>query len=293
MNVAILGASGYIGQNLINKLINETNHKILALSTRAEDIQISHERLDKYNVDVFDTQRLERCLTKCDVVFYLIHMMGQKSADFEKEEILAAESFCKAAKKSNIKRVIYLGGLGNETDKLSKHLLSRHKTGEIIRQNISLSIEFRASMIIGKGSVSYDIISNLVNKFPLLILPKWFQTFTQPIGLIDALTYLISAIDIKLNHSEIVEIGGPEKLSYKALMSRYAKWKRKTVFFITLPIVPFGVATWWLNLFISKKQAKIGIAMVESLANPMLVTNNRAKQLFPTIKPKPLEAVFT
>jgi uncharacterized protein YbjT (DUF2867 family) len=182
--------------------------------------------------------------------------------------------------------------LGNENDSLSKHIISRQNTGKIIRQHLPQSIEFGASMIIGHGSVSYDIITNIVNKLPILILPKWFATLTQPIGLNDALAYLIEALDIKINQNEIVEIGGPEYLSYTSLMKRYAAWIGKKVIFIQLPIIPFGISAWWLSLFISEQKAKIGIAMVESLANPMLVTNKRAEQLFPAIKPKSLEEVF-
>jgi uncharacterized protein YbjT (DUF2867 family) len=292
MIIAVVGASGYIGQNLIKELLKQTKNTIIAISTTAEAIKIYNSRLEKHNVDVFDTLQLSNSLKQCDMAYYLIHMMGKKDPDFANAETLAAESFCKAAKKSNIKRVIYLGGLGNDNDSLSKHIISRHNTGKIIRQHFPQSIEFRASMVIGYGSVSYDIIANIVNKLPILILPKWFGTLTQPIGLNDALAYLIEALDVKINRNEIVEIGGPEYLSYTSLMKRYAAWSGKKVIFIQLPIIPFAIDTWWLSLFISKRKAKIGIAMVESLANPMLVTNKRAEQLFPAIKPKLLEEVF-
>jgi uncharacterized protein YbjT (DUF2867 family) len=292
MKIAVLGASGYIGQNLIRHLLANTNHSILALSTNTEKIKIENSNLTKINVNVFDAKQIKKYLSDCEIAFYLIHMMGQEHDDFEKAEISAAKSFCKSLNESKVKRVIYLGGLGKDTDKLSKHLLSRHKTGQIIRQSFPQSIEFRASMIIGRGSVSYDIITNLVDKMPVLVLPKLFYTLTQPIGLADTLSYLTLAIKININQSEIVEIGGPNRLSYIELMKRYANWKKKKLFFITLPIVPYGVSAWWLNFFVPKSQAKIGISMVESLANPMLVNNNRAKELFPLIKPKNIEQVF-
>lgn len=292
MVIAILGASGYIGQNLIKQLLRLTHHNIIALSPHAETITIQNPRLTKFNVDIVDTLKLKKYLKSCDVVYYLVHMMGQNNPDFTEAENLAVESFCQAVKESAIKRVIYLGGLGDDETRLSKHLTSRHHTGEIIRKNLLQSIEFRASIIIGKGSVSYDIISNLVNKLPILVLPKWFATLVQPIGLEDTISYLISGIILKTDRHEIIEIGGPEHLSYESLMKRYAIWKGKKVFIIRLPVMPFAVATWWLNLFVSKRQAKIGIAMVESLANEMIVTNDRAKQLFPQITPKPLEDVF-
>jgi uncharacterized protein YbjT (DUF2867 family) len=219
-------------------------------------------------------------------------MMNQNTPDFADAESKSAESFCEAVKNSKITRVVYLGGLGSDHVKLSKHLKSRHHTGEILRANLPLVIEFRASIVIGKGGLSYDIIVRLINKLPILILPKWTSTFTQPIGLDDALAYLISALSVKINQHEIIEIGGPEKLSYENLLKRYAKWKKKRVLIIRVPIIPISIAGWWFNIFTTKKEAKVGRILVDSLANTMIVTNNNARKLFPHISPKPLEEVF-
>jgi uncharacterized protein YbjT (DUF2867 family) len=155
-----------------------------------------------------------------------------------------------------------------------------------------LVLEFRASMVIGKGSISYDIIANLVHKLPVLTLPTWSKTMTQPIGLNDALEYLTQAAEVSLTKHEIVEIGGPEVISYKELMQRYAAWKKTKAVFIDMPVIPLSIAAWWLNLFTPRRHAKVGRAMVESLANPMIVTNDRAKELFPDVQPKTLEEVF-
>ena len=292
MNIAVIGSSGYIGQNLIKLLLSQTNHTIFALSPNAEQIIFKHERLYTHNVDVFDTVKLSKYLKNCDAAYYLIHMMSQKKLDFAVAETKAAESFCAAAINSNIKRVIYLGGLGNDNEKLSKHLASRHKTGEILKQGFPQLIEFRASMVIGHGSISYDIITNLIHKLPILTLPKWAKTLTQPIGLNDALAYLIAALELGLKESLIIEIGGPEQLSYGDLMKRYAAWKNKKMIIIKLHIIPVSVAAWWLNLFTPATHAKVGQIMVESLSSPMVVTNDKARQLFPDIHPKNLELVF-
>ncbi|MDQ3065328.1 MAG: NAD(P)H-binding protein, partial [bacterium] len=182
MKIAILGANGYIGHNLIQRLINKTPHTIVALSPNAETMQFSHSRLAKHNVNVFDTEVLKLYMKDCDIAYYLIHMMAQKKLDFAEAETSAAESFCEAIVSTNVKKVIYLGGLGNDYEKLSKHLASRHKTGEILRSGPAQVIEFRASMVVGRGSISYDIIANLVHKLPILTLPKWAKTLTQPIG---------------------------------------------------------------------------------------------------------------
>lgn len=292
MNIAILGASGYIGHNLIERLITETNHSIVALSPHAESIPIEHIRLVKHNVDVFDTEHLSLYLKNCDAAYYLIHMMSQKQFDFAQSESMAAESFCTAAANSNIKRVIYLGGLGSNNKKLSKHLISRHKTGEILKQHLPQIIELRASMVVGHGSISYDIVTNLINKLPILTLPKWAKTLTQPIGIIDANSYLLAALDLRTKEHEIIEIGGPEQLSYGDLVKRYAAWKNKKMIIIKLHIIPISIAAWWLNLFTPKTHAKVGRIMVESLSSPMIVTDNRSEELFPSIHPKKLDEVF-
>ena len=292
MNIAVIGANGYIGHSLIERLLAETDHSIVALSPSSESMSYNHERLTKYNVDVFDTEKLHRHLEKCDEAYYLIHMMAQKKIDFAEAESKAAESFCAAAISSNIRRVIYLGGLGNDSDKLSKHLASRHKTGEILRNRLPQVIEFRASMVIGNGSISYDIVTNLFHKLPILTLPKWAQTLTQPIGLHDAISYLIAALGLVTKDNQIVEIGGPEQLSYVDLMKRYALWENKKMIIVKLHLIPASVAAWWLNLFTPKTHAKVGRIMVDSLSNPMVVTNDKALKLFPNIHPQSLEEVF-
>jgi uncharacterized protein YbjT (DUF2867 family) len=292
MRIAVLGATGYIGHNLIKKLLDESRHQIVAIAPNIDRLGIDDVRVQKINGDVFDTPSLQESLTDCDVAYYLIHMMAQHKLDFAKAEAMAAESFAKAAQVAAVKRIIYLGGLGDDADKLSKHLASRHKTGEIMRMAHPLVLEFRASMVIGKGSISYDIIANLVHKLPVLTLPTWSKTMTQPIGLNDALEYLTQAAEVSLTKHEIVEIGGPEVISYKELMQRYAAWKKTKAVFIDMPVIPLSIAAWWLNLFTPRRHAKVGRAMVESLANPMIVTNDRAKELFPDVQPKTLEEVF-
>jgi uncharacterized protein YbjT (DUF2867 family) len=293
MKIAILGGSGYIGTNLIASLLEAPgSYELVSISAHATTAAFDSPRLSKVNFNILKDSNLADILEGCEVVFYLLHMMAQKDLDFVEAERISAEKFVQAAKVAKVRRVIYLGGLGNDNDALSRHLLSRHHTGEILRASLPEVIEFRASMVIGDGSISYDIIKSLVHKLPVLTIPRWAKTLTQPIGLGDAITYLMAAIKVPISKSEIVEIGGPEKISYKELMQRYAKWDKKKVILIYLPFIPLGISGWWLNLFTPKKHAKVGRTMVESLENPMIVTNNRAAELFPEIKPLPLEDSF-
>ena len=125
-----------------------------------------------------------------------------------------------------------------------------------------------------------------------MTLPKWSSTLTQPIGLNDALSYLIAALTLKTSEHQIIEIGGPDQLSYGDLMKRYAEWENKKMLIVKFYVIPTTIAAWWLNLFTPKIHAKVGRIMVDSLSNSMIVTNDLASELFPDIKPQSLEAVF-
>ena len=292
MKIAVIGGNGYIGRNFIDHFSKKTSHSVLSLSPNAEDTHYSSDSVTAKNCDIFDTPRVHELIKDCDIVYYLVHMMSQKKYDFAVAEERAAKSLVEAVDGTRVQRIIYLGGLGADADKLSKHLSSRHYTGEILRRSSALVIEFRASMVVGEGSISYDIITNLVHKLPVLTLPRWAKTLTQPIGLNDALLYLTQASDVSIDAHEIIEIGGPEKMSYEEFMRRYAEWNNSPVFLIHFPIIPVSVAAWWLNLFTPPKHAKVGRTMVESLANPMVVTTDRARTLFPGISPCKVEESF-
>ena len=171
MKIAIIGANGYIGRNLLNKLLEDSTNEIVAISQSAQSIPRNDRRLTKINQSVFDSN-LKVNLKDCDVVYYLVHMMSQNKMDYAEAERKAAEALNLALVDSKVKRIIYLGGLGNDNDSLSKHLKSRHTTGDILRTGNINVIELRASMVIGRGGISYEIIVNLVSKLPLSLL--WY-----------------------------------------------------------------------------------------------------------------------
>lgn len=291
MKIAILGASGFIGSNLIKILLKNTDFEIVAISRDVTKINDESPRLIKISCDIFDTRKLQRSLEGVDVLYFFLHMMAQKKQDYAVAEDKVAHIVGKTAENNGIKKIIFLGGLGRDSEKLSKHLKSRHHSGEVLRQYSVSVIEFRASMVIGQGSISYEIIKNLIHKLPILTVPKWSNTLTQPIGLQDVMLYLQAGISLP-DENEIIEIGGPEVMTYKKLMRKYSIFIHKKVILIDLPIIPVTVSAWWLNLFTPKNEAKVGRAMVESLANQMTVDSNRAKKLFPEIKTTKIEEHF-
>jgi uncharacterized protein YbjT (DUF2867 family) len=295
MIISIVGARGFLGSHLINHLLNTTNHTIRAISRNASSIElpvIALKRVQLINADVFDEDAMTQALIGTDVAYYFVHLMGQKDRDFYYQESIAADRFSASIITSGVKRIIYMGGLGNDNEVLSAHLESRHNTGTILREHCPLVLEFRASMIIGEGSISFDIIKNLVHKLPFMTLPRWSISLTQPIALADALDYLTQAAIVKLPNHQIVEIGGPEVVSYKELYRIYANWSGRHPFMIRIPFLPEWLGGWWLDLFTPRNHARIGRVMVHSMSNSMVVTHDHASQLFPKIHPKTIRAAL-
>lgn len=294
MNISIIGAGGFIGRNLITTLLETTSHSITAIDLHIESIIIPEQhrsRVTLVTASINDFDTLSKALSGSEVAYYLVHMMNSNQ-DFYDAESEAAHTAGKACKQVGVKKIIYLSGLGNDKEVLSQHLASRHNTGQILRSYCSCVIEFRASMVIGAGSISFEIVSSLIHRLPVLTLPRWASTRTQPIGLGDALNYLVAALDLPLTSHEVVEIGGPEKMSYQEFLIRYAAFINKKPLIIRIPFLPWRIAAWWLDLFTPKTAARVGRHMVESFKNEMIVTNDRAQKLFPTIVPKKVEESF-
>ena len=287
MTIAIVGASGFLGQRLIAYLLETTDYKIVALSRHATArITPVSDRLSVIDADVLDEEQMTEALFGVDVAYFFVHMMGQTNKDFYGQEAIAAHRFSAAVLTSGVKRVIFMGGLGDDHDQLSQHLLSRHNTGTVLRENLPLVIELRASMIIGRGSISFDIIQNLVHKLPFMTLPRWSVTLTQPIALHDTLEYLTAAATVNVAHHEIIEIGGPDVMSYRDLYVSYASAIGRHPTVVVVPILPEWLGGWWLNLFTPRGHARIGRIMVHSMSNKMVVTHARATQIFPNIHPE-------
>jgi uncharacterized protein YbjT (DUF2867 family) len=291
-NIAIIGASGFVGSNLCKKLLEETDWHITAISPNPDDLDINHERLSNVKGDVFATNTLAEQLAGVDVVYYFVHMMTA-GPNYDELEEKAAHSCGQAATEAGVERIVYMSGLGDDSDDLSKHLESRHNTGRVMREYDPTVIEFRASMIIGAGSISFQIIQNLVHKLPLLLLPPTTKTKTQPISLPDMLEYLHQAATVGIAEDTIVEVGGPDVFTYQELIEHYADWADNYTATIRLPYLPSFIAGLWLNLFNPSRSATVARAMVDSFKNEMIKTNDTAERLFPNIKPGPIEQSFS
>ncbi|MEX0934900.1 MAG: NAD(P)H-binding protein [Candidatus Paceibacterota bacterium] len=290
-HVSIVGASGFLGTNLITYLLEHTDWKITAISPDPEHVTIEDDRLINLEGDVFDTTALQEHISGSHVVYYFVHMMGADGDYFELEEE-ASRSMGRAAENARVGRIIDMSGLGKDTDNLSKHLASRHNAGRVLREFQTSVIEFRASMIVGEGSISFQIVKNLAEKLRILIMPITAETCTQPIGITDMLTYLHVAATVEIDGDKIVEVGGPEVVSYAELILMYSQWSGDSTTVICTRLLPPFIAGLLLRLFNPPHVAKVGRAMVDSFRNEMIVTDYTHKILFPDITPGLIENDF-
>jgi uncharacterized protein YbjT (DUF2867 family) len=277
LNIAIAGAHGYVGRHLIPELL-KSKQKISAL-VRKKDIHIEFSKV-KYIVGNCETaEGLDELLKGAAIAYYLVHSL-EKSKNIIEIERRCAENFSQAAYNAGVRRIIYLSGLGQSTEQLSVHLSSRQAVGEIFRKRIEDTIEFRASAIFGAGSASYEIISFLVERLPILILPTWVFNKTQPVSINDAVYYLTTAADLDRKLPAIIEIGGSDIVSYKQMMQAYAKKRNLKRLMIPVPFLSLTLSSLWLHL-ITPLQARVGRHIIESLKNNTVVKNQAYRKLFP------------
>ena len=199
--------------------------------------------------------------------------------EFSKTEIIAAENFARAAEKQNVKRIIYLGGLASPNEKLSKHLSSRLETGDTLRKFKVPVTEFRAGVIVGSGSLSFEMIRYLTERLAVMVTPKWVNTKTQPIAIRDVLRYLIEAIENEKTIGEIVEIGGEDILTYKDLMSIYADVRKLKRYFLKVPVLTPRLSSHWIG-FVTPLPSRIAKPLVDGLKNELICKSTIAKELF-------------
>ena len=281
--IMVTGGTGYVGGRLI-PLLEQRGASVRCLARRPEYLRPRVGPCTEVVAgDVLQGEGLSAALKGVDTAFYLIHSMGT-GKDFEHEDRTAARNFAEAARQSGVRRIIYLGGLGEKERQLSKHLRSRQEVGKILRESQAIVIEFRASIVIGSGSLSFELIRALVQKLPVMLCPKWVETPSQPIAIEDLLSYLIAAVELPFGPSEVFEIGGPDQVSYGQIMQEYARQRGLRRWMIPVPFLSPWLSSLWLGL-VTPVYARIGRKLVESLRNPTLVTNTRALEAF-AIRPR-------
>jgi uncharacterized protein YbjT (DUF2867 family) len=285
MHILLTGATGYVGGVLLPELERQ-GHRVRCLARRPEKLAgRTGPHTEVMAGDATDPDDLARACAGIDTAYWLVHSM-ESGVDFERADRLAAERFATAAKAAGVRRIIYLGGLGADDDRLSAHLRSRHEVGAILRASGLDVIEFRASIIVGAGSFSFDLVRMLVERLPVMICPAWLATPTQPIAIADVVAYLASAADLPPGGPRIFEIGGPDKVSYGAIMREYARQRGLKRLMIPVPVLTPRLSSLWLKL-VTPRYSKVGRKLIDGLKNPTVVTNDAAIREFP-IRPRNL-----
>lgn len=286
--VLITGATGYVGSRLLAELERQ-GLRLRVLARRPQKLADRvGPRTEVLRGDLLEPGSLPGALAGVDAAYYLVHSM-QDHGDYAEKDRRAATHFADAARRAGVGRVIYLGGLGRDAD-LSEHLRSRQEVGRILRESGVDCIEFRASVVIGAGSLSYEMVRALVERLPLMVIPRWVRTAAQPIAVDDLLGYLIAARSLPLEGSRIYEIGGADRVSYLDLMQEYARQRGLKRAFVRVPVLSPRISALWLSLF-TPLLARVGRNLIAGVKNATVVHDPAALRDFPIRPMNMTEAV--
>lgn len=287
--ILVTGGSGYVGGRLISKL-EERGVPLRCMARRPESLKARvAESTEVIFGDVLQSESMADALRGIDTAYYLVHSMGTGS-DFESDDRRGARNFADAARSAGVKRIVYLGGLGDSNQKLSAHLRSRQEVGQVLSESGAQVVEFRASIVIGSGSLSFELIRALVQRLPFMICPKWVQTPAQPIAIEDVLAFLIAALDHEAEGHDVYEIGGPQQVTYRELMREYARQRGLKRLMISVPFLTPRLSSLWLGL-VTPVYARVGRKLVDSLKNPTIVRDDSATSTF-HIEPRDVAAAI-
>lgn len=285
--VLVTGATGYVGGRLVQALERQGNVRVRCLARRPEFLQGKVAAATEVVAgDVLDRASIEHALAGVHTAYYLVHSMGA-TGSFEENDRRAATTFGEAARAAGVQRIIYLGGLGNAEEKLSPHLRSRQEVGDVLRASGVPVLEFRASIVIGSGSLSFELIRALVERLPIMLTPAWVTMPAQPIAIDDLIAYLTAALALPIDACRIYEIGGADQVSYRDIMAAYARFRGKRVWMIRVPVLTPYLSSLWLGL-ITPLYARIGRKLIASIVHSTVVRDNAARDVF-AIRPMGME----
>jgi uncharacterized protein YbjT (DUF2867 family) len=284
IKILVTGATGYIGARLVPRLLNQ-GYKVRAVSRSLQKLQgcswSQHPDVELMAADVLDPSSLARACADCDVAYYLVHSMNSQQRDFSEADRRAASNMVQGAEQAGLKRIIYLGGLGELEPDLSKHLRSRAEVAEILRGGTVPVTVLRAAMIIGSGSASFEILRYLVEHLPFMITPRWVRTPSQPIAVRNVLEYLIACLKEEETVGQVYDIGGPQIISYQELMDTYAEeagLNKRLV--VPVPFFTPRLSSYWIHL-ITPVPSYLARPLAEGLKNPAVCHEDRIRRIIP------------
>lgn len=286
--ILVTGATGYIGGRLVPKLL-AANYRVRVLVRDKSRLQGRPWIADVEVVegDVLQPATLGPALAGVCAAYYLIHSMrGNK--DFHQRDLQAARNFGQAAQVHEVEQIIYLGGLGDPQTDLSHHLRSRQQTGDALRESGVPVTEFRAGVIVGAGSISFEMIRYLTERIPIMIAPRWVYTHIQPISIADTLAYLVAALETPASRGRVIEIGGDDVMTYRDMMLGYACVRGLRRYLVPVPVLTPRLSSYWVH-WMTPIPSDIARPLIEGLRNEVIVRETSARKLFPGIQPMSYE----
>jgi uncharacterized protein YbjT (DUF2867 family) len=282
--VLVTGATGYIGGRLVPRLL-EAGYRVRCLVRDARRLQGRpwSNQVEVVEGDATRPETLPPAMAGVWAAYYFIHSLSD-TANYRERDIAVARSFSQAAKAAGVERIIYLGGLGDPAAQLSVHLRSRQETGAALAESGLPVTEFRAAIIVGSGSLSFEMIRHLTERLPVMICPRWVFTRIQPIAIRDVLSYLVAALSTPESAGRVIEIGGADVVSYGDMMKGYARVRGLRRVLIPVPVLTPHLSAHWVN-WMTPVNAGIVYPLIEGLRNEVVVLDDTARQLFPEIVP--------
>jgi uncharacterized protein YbjT (DUF2867 family) len=275
--ILVTGATGFIGKRLVAALVAE-GFQVRCL-TRRLTAEIPPEA-ENLTGDLLDRSTLGNAFRGIDTAYYLVHAMSGTRSGFEERDRVAAENFVAYAEKFGVRRVIYLGGLGEEGDHLSEHLASRLAVAKILKSGAFQTTYLRAAVIIGAGGASFEMIRSLVQNLPIMITPRWVSTRCQPIAVSDVIAYLVGCLKDERTAGQTYDIGGPELLSYREMMERFAEIRNKHITIFPVPFLTPKLSSYWVGL-ITPVKPSISMPLIEGLGNEVICHDNEIRNILP------------
>lgn len=276
--IAVAGASGFIGRHLVPRL-RDQGYRVRALTRRPSAAVVPG--VETRFADVLDPKSLPAALEGVDTAYYLVHSMEERaSGSFAERDRKAADHFVRAAERAGVSRIIYLGGLGETGAGLSEHLASRAEVGRILQSGGVATTVLRAAIILGPGGASWDMLRQLVERLPVMVTPRWVETRCQPIALRDVLDYLVGSTAVPETAGRSFDIGGPDVLTYRQMMTTLAEVLGKRLWILDIPVLTPRLSSYWVDL-VTDVPASVAHPLVEGLRNEVVCRDNRIRELVP------------
>lgn len=275
--VLVSGATGFIGRRLTSRLLEDGCRVRCMVRSSVSSVPDGAETV---RADMLDPTSLPAALAGVDTAYYLVHAMSGGRAGFERRDREAAANFVAAAEKAGVRRVIYLGGLGETGDDLSEHLKSRLEVAGILKGGRFATTFLRAAIILGGGGASFEMIHSLVNRLPLMITPRWVNTRCQPIAVEDVIAYLAGCLADERTAGRTFDIGGPEVLTYREMMERFARIEGRQLFILPVPVLTPKLSSYWVGL-ITPVPPSVSMPLIEGLKNEVICRENSIRDLIP------------